>query len=69
VKASAFLGVKGSRVQISPARPKHSTGHLKLLHHYWARSVRSIVTRKSSSCCSISSIVLSNRPIRTMPFQ
>jgi hypothetical protein len=31
--------------------------------------LRSIVTWKLSSCCSISSIVVSNRPIPTMPFQ
>jgi hypothetical protein len=29
----------------------------------------SIVTWKLSSWCSISSIVVSNRPMRTMPFQ
>ena len=31
--------------------------------------LRSIVTWKLSSWCSISSIVVSNRPMRTMPFQ
>jgi hypothetical protein len=30
---------------------------------------RSMVTWKLSSWCSISSIVVSNRPMRTMPFQ
>ena len=40
-------GARGREFKISPAGPKHSTGHLKLLHHYWARSMRSIVTRKS----------------------
>jgi hypothetical protein len=38
-------------------------------HGPFGHQLRSIVTGKLSSWCSINSIVVSNRPMRTMPFQ